>query len=546
MLPYNLNKHLRFYFITDDGAAMPVIEQVRTAILGGATMVQYRHKSFSAVFYEEAAAARAICRANRVPFIVNDNILLASALAADGVHLGQEDESPELARRILGGSAIIGISVSTPEEFKNTDSGPCDYMGTGPVFGTKTKPDAKEAIGLEGLARIVALADIPVVAIGGIKADNAAACLAAGAVGVAVISCLTRSAQPLEDARRLAAVCGLADFPETLQQPWQDEFGLIRRIITEAPLSVAGQAILAVPPGDDAAVLENVRRPVISTDAQVEGVHFDLSWQTPEEVGYKAALVTLSDLAASFARPVAMFVNLTLPRQVPEDLAVELYAGLNKALGEYDCALGGGNVSAGRDLSLNLFVIGDGITDRYPSRSNAKPGDGLYCTGQLGLARAGLMLLQNKRQGFPDLVDRFKFPRPRFDAARILATHGVTCVIDVSDGLAGDAAHIAEASGLSLVFDYEAGIFDPALRRFCETNGLSPDEMALRGGEDYELLFACEPRCFESFRQDLAGAFRVGRFETFDGRYLKNLPEGLRSFQHGDTWMIGRPLKKMP
>ena len=534
MLPNDLKEHLKFYFISDDEAAMPVIEQVETAILGGATMIQYRNTSFALVHFEEVLAVRNRCRINRVPFIINDDIVLAQAVGADGVHLGQDDASPAQARRILGNRAVIGISVSTPEELAGTDTGPCDYMGTGPVFGTTTKKDPKQTIGLDGLERVVSLAEIPVVAIGGITPGNAASCLAAGAAGVAVISCVTRSDRPLENARQLAKACGISAFPGRLQVPWRDEFGLIRAIMTDAPLEAAGKPVFEVFPGDDAAVLSNIRRPVISTDAHVEGVHFDFSWQTPEEVGYKSMVVTLSDLAASFARPVAVFVNLTLPKDAPDVLAEKLYAGLKKALKEYDCALGGGNVTSGRDVSLNLFAVGEGGAAGYPARSGARSGDGLYCTGRLGLAAAGLMLLQEKDVSQPALVERFKFPRARFDAAAVLAAHGVTCVIDVSDGLSGDAGHIAEASGLTIVFDYDSGIFDPELWAFYRKTGRAPEEMVFRGGEDYELLFTCDPEKFNAIRKQLPEAFQLGWCRPFEEKPLKGMPAGLKSFQHGN------------
>jgi len=406
-------------------------------------------------------------------------------------------------------------------------------MGTGPVFGTTTKKDPKKTIGLDGLKAVTAAIDIPVVAIGGITSGTAASCLNAGAAGVAVISCVTRSDQPLESARQLAAACGIPLFPDNIQRPWQDEFSLIRKFTGEAPLQVGGKPVFEVPPGDDAAVLSNISRPIISTDAHVEGVHFDFSWQTPEEVGYKAVVAALSDLAASFARPVAIFANLTLPGQVSEEVAADLYSGLKKALNEYDCALGGGNVSSGREVALNLFVVGEGGKGPYPSRSGARAGDGLYCTGRLGLARAGLLMLMNKDDSQQGLIDKFKFPRARFDAAAVLAAHDVACVIDVSDGLAGDAAHIADASELTIAFEYDSSVFDPELLTFCDRTGRLPDEIMLHGGEDYELLFTCTPETFEVVRKRLPDAFQVGWCRPFDGQYLKGLPAGLESFQHG-------------
>ncbi len=533
MLRATLTKALRFYFITDAEAPLPILEQVGAAIAGGATMVQFRHKSFGPGLFDLARSARTLCRANDIPFIVNDDIILARALAADGVHLGQEDAAPADARRVLGEQALVGLSVSTAAELARLDTTGCDYLGTGPVFATASKENAKPVIGLDGLRAVAARSPVPVVAIGGIDQHTAAACLEAGAAGVAVISSVSRAADPRASARELAAACGRTDFPAHLSGPWADEFGLIDRLLDKAPLSAGGQPVFSVPPGDDAAVLQNCARPVISTDAHIEGVHFHFSWQTPEEVGRKAAVTALSDLAAAYARPRAMFVNLTLPADAPESLARALYRGLNRALAEYDCALGGGNVSAGAAVGLNLFVVGDNDGGLYPARSNARPGQDLYCTGRLGLARAGLELLRQKRTSPEELIAAFISPRARFDAAAVLADSGVDCVIDLSDGLAGDAGHIARAAGLTISLELAEEVYDPVLLDYCAAAGVSPEAMVVAGGEDYELLFACDSERFAAIAERLPVLCRVGRCRSFAGEYLVNLPPGLQSFQHG-------------
>lgn len=205
----NLIEALRFYFISDDQAPqLTPYDQVKIAIEAGATIIQYRHKDFDLRFYEEALAIRQLCRANAVPFIVNDHVLLALALAAEGIHLGQADENPVLVRRILGPQAIIGISVSNLYELTHTDLTPCDYIGSGPVFSTITKADAKKVRQLSGLEEITRAAPLPVVAIGGIDHGNAAACFQSGAAGVAVISTISRAFDPRKNASKLSAVCG--------------------------------------------------------------------------------------------------------------------------------------------------------------------------------------------------------------------------------------------------------------------------------------------------------------------------------------------------
>ena len=153
-----LREALRFYFITDDAAAgVGMLDQVRLAVEAGAGMVQYRRKSFSLDHYAEAEAIARCCRAFRVPLVVNDNVLLAKAVAADGVHVGQDDAAPQLARRVMGPHAIVGVSVSTLAELADTDLAPCDYIGAGPTFATGTKVDAKPAHGLAGCSLIIAL-----------------------------------------------------------------------------------------------------------------------------------------------------------------------------------------------------------------------------------------------------------------------------------------------------------------------------------------------------------------------------------------------------
>lgn len=210
MTPDDIRDALRFYFITDDAVdGFPVLDQVRVAIEAGATMVQYRNKSFSLDAFEAVEAIGRICRENRVPFIVNDNVLLARAVGADGVHVGQGDASPRLARRVVGPKAIVGVSVSTMAELERTDLAFCDYIGTGPTFPTGTKADAKAAHGLSGLRDIVNRSPVPAVAIGGIGPANALDCFAHGAAGVAVISCITRSNDPVEAAEAMAAACGV-------------------------------------------------------------------------------------------------------------------------------------------------------------------------------------------------------------------------------------------------------------------------------------------------------------------------------------------------
>jgi len=209
MLKNRIKTTLKFYFITDDHAPnLSPLDQIRIALSAGATIVQYRHKSFAIDDYHLAATIGDLCRQNKVPFLINDHVLLAKALGADGVHLGQGDASPGLARQILGTAAIIGLSVSNRKELQQSSLADCDYIGTGPAFATRTKSDVKPVRGPTGLVRIAEVSPLPMVAIGGITADTVASCFQAGADGVAVISFITRAADPLQNALAFGKACG--------------------------------------------------------------------------------------------------------------------------------------------------------------------------------------------------------------------------------------------------------------------------------------------------------------------------------------------------
>ena len=200
------------YVLTDRRAAgeRSLIDVVRAAVRGGATAIQLRDKEASTgEMIELGRALLQITRPAGVPLIVNDRADVALAIDADGVHVGQDDMPAPLARQIIGPERILGVSAGTIEEARQAEREGADYLGVGDVYGTPTKADAGTPIGLSGLADIARAVSIPVVAIGGIKLDNAAATLQAGASGVAVISAVIGAPDPEAAARRfLKAVTG--------------------------------------------------------------------------------------------------------------------------------------------------------------------------------------------------------------------------------------------------------------------------------------------------------------------------------------------------
>ncbi len=186
-----MNSRWRLMLVTDEihfrrGVAE---EQILRAILGGVTIIQLREKKCAdRDFIHLARRMLIVARKYRVPLIINDRIRVASAARADGVHLGQSDDSPEYARETLGPGAIIGLSVETENEVIRARSRPVDYLGVSAIFSTSSKKDIRTEWGLAGLRHVRGLTPQPLIAIGGINEKNSASVLAAGADGIAVIS----------------------------------------------------------------------------------------------------------------------------------------------------------------------------------------------------------------------------------------------------------------------------------------------------------------------------------------------------------------------
>ena len=218
---------------------------------------------------------------------------------------------------------------------------------------------------------------------------------------------------------------------------------------------------------------------VVTQDMLVEGVHFRLDWIPWRDLGYKAAAVNLSDLAALGAEPEALLVSLALPPETEVDGVAELYEGL----AEPGVPVAGGDTTRAERLALAVTAVGR--SGRVPGRAGAVPGDVLVVTGPLGGAAAGLHALREGLDGFPELVERHRRPPLRLEEGRRLG-RVAHAVVDLSDGIAGDAARIAERSGCRIVLEPER---IPRAPRIEEVAGLPFWTM----GEDYELLAAVAP-----------------------------------------------------
>ncbi|WKW11831.1 thiamine-phosphate kinase [Pseudogemmatithrix spongiicola] len=257
--------------------------------------------------------------------------------------------------------------------------------------------------------------------------------------------------------------------------------------------------------GDDAAVLDVPvgEKLVVSTDSTVEEVHFRRAWLSAEEIGWRATQAALSDLAAMGAAPLGVLLALTVPRDWRAALP-ELAAGIGAATGAAGAPIVGGDVTDGDRLALAITVLGH--ARRPLSRAGARPGDVLYVTGVLGGPGAALDAWMAGRE--PGDVARARFARPeaRIAAGQWLAAHGATAALDLSDGLAGDVAHLAAASGVACVLELDAV---PCLA------GVRVDA-ALQSGEEYELLVAAPAMDAAAFAAAHAGLrlTAVGRVEA--------------------------------
>ena len=281
--------------------------------------------------------------------------------------------------------------------------------------------------------------------------------------------------------------------------------------------------------GDDAAVLRPTpgRRLVVTTDVLVAGHHFSAALSEPEDWGWKAVAVNLSDLAAMGAEARWLVVALTVGPATGRELLDRVYAGLRDACRAYSVALAGGDTSAGPALSLAVTAIGE--AEHAVTRAGARPGDRLAVSGPLGAAAAGLALLRRDDQPagallgrFPALAAAHRRPEPQLAAGRRLAAAGATAMVDVSDGLAGDALHLAEASGAGVEVDDDALPVAPGVAEAAALLGLDPVELALAGGEDYVLAAALPPGII------VPGVTVCGRFTADPTRRVHRTATGER------------------
>jgi thiamine-monophosphate kinase len=258
---------------------------------------------------------------------------------------------------------------------------------------------------------------------------------------------------------------------------------------------------LVVGSGDDAAVTEVAGAVVTTVDAAIERVHFERATASLRAVGHKALAGALSDLAAMGAEPGEAYVQLGLPEDASEEDCLALADGLADVAGPNGVTVAGGDVTRAPVLLLAVTAVGYAASpEGLVLRSGAQPGDVLAVTGELGGAAAGLILLRDPElaAGIPAEVasrlrDRQLRPQPRVAAGDALASAGATAMIDISDGLGGDARQLAEASAVAARIELSALPVADGVEAVAGASGIDPLELATAGGEDYELLVALPP-----------------------------------------------------
>lgn len=268
------------------------------------------------------------------------------------------------------------------------------------------------------------------------------------------------------------------------------EFGLID-LIRKKIFSKGQQVIVNI--GDDAAVIKSSpdRLLIFTTDTMVEKIHFDLSYFTFEEIGWKAMAANLSDIAAMGGLPKYALVSVGVPKSMQAEDVLSIYKGASRIARRYGCKIIGGDTTlVPRELFVSIALLGEVEKEFVTTRSEAKKGDLICVTENLGEAQAGLEFLKLHGRQNLSLVRKHLRPRPRIDESRILTRNlKINSMVDISDGLSSDLFHLTEASQLgAVVYQQHIPISSKCLKLASLLNK-SPISWALSSGEEYELLF---------------------------------------------------------
>ncbi len=271
--------------------------------------------------------------------------------------------------------------------------------------------------------------------------------------------------------------------------------------------------------GDDAAVIEPGRgQQVLTTDLLIEGVHFERASISPRDLGAKAVTVNVSDIAAMGGSPRAALAGIGLAPDVEAAWVMELYGGMRDACAEYALALVGGDTNRADLVVVSVTVVGEVSPGRAVTRSAARIGDAIVVTGALGAAAGGLALSRAQPAAMTAalsspwgraLLDALARPVARVGEGQTLAQSGAHAMMDLSDGLAKDLSRLCLASGVGARVELAAVPVAEPLRAGAASLGVDALELALGGGEDYELVATLDPTDAEAARRVLDERFGV-------------------------------------
>lgn len=272
------------------------------------------------------------------------------------------------------------------------------------------------------------------------------------------------------------------------------EFGLIDKIRNgvTVPCGITGI-------GDDCAIIpqSNGMETLVSTDMLIDGVHFLLEDISPYRLGWKSAAVNISDIAAMGGECLGSFLSFALPAGLTEEWIDEFFRGYNDLSSQFDCPLLGGDTTSSPDrLCISVTVLGKVAAGSAVRRNAAKEGDLICVTGCLGDSAAGLKLILKGGGGDEEaetLVTRHYRPVPRVREGKLIAAAGASSMMDISDGIGSDLRHILHESGAGAVININDIPLSDELKNKAGQYGWDVYEMAISGGEDYELLFTIAP-----------------------------------------------------
>jgi thiamine-monophosphate kinase len=287
------------------------------------------------------------------------------------------------------------------------------------------------------------------------------------------------------------------------------EFGLIQVLAdiigkNKNPKDATWQKLL-IGIGDDAAVWENEASfQLATTDCIIQDIHFDINTSTWDEIGWKAIAVNLSDIAAMGGVPSYALVSLALPGEIEVGSVSSLYRGMMEISNQFGVAIAGGNVSSANTIMISITVLGILKNKDMLTRSGAKVGDKIAITGYTGLSAAGLQMLKHNLQFDVEASDIFKRahlkPVPRINEGQTILQCGVKSAIDISDGLIADLSHICDSSNTGARINLDLLPIHPLIRTNFKEDFL---QMALTGGEDYELLFTAPDYIIKNVKKAL-------------------------------------------